>query len=115
MKFKKNELYATLLILAAQTGDGKLVGLLHEDISLGLKRGLQKLMSEVNKFYQDYRKDLVEVNEKCKDDPKKLSEEIKILDEEDVEVTCEMVSLAVIEEIKTRNNYDFNLIQKFAK
>lgn len=115
MKLKKQELYPTLILLSAQTSGGKLLGLLHEDISLGLKRRLQKLAKEVGTLYEEYLADSKEVQEKFKDDETKLKEELAILDSEEVSFQFEKVSIAMIESIKSENNYDFDLIEKFAE
>lgn len=115
MKLKKHELYPTLLLLSAHTSDGRLLGLLHEDITLGLKRRLQKLAKEVGALYEEYLADLKEVQEKLKDDEAKLKEELSILDNEEVSFQFEKVSISMIESIKSENNYDFDLIERFAE
>lgn len=113
MGLKKIELYSSLLQLNATKSDGEQVGLLNENISLGLKRKLQKITNEIAGFYEEYIKDRKEVETKCKDDAEKLKAELEILNNEVVELTSEKASLAMIEEIKSKYNYDFSLIEKF--
>lgn len=118
IKFKKNEINSALVILSAnyKIGDEvKTIGLLHEEITLGLKRRLQEMQAELVTLWNKYQGQTNEVNETCKDDPEKLKAELKILDEEEVELNAQKVSLAMIEEIKTTNNYDFVIIKKFAE
>lgn len=122
MNFKKAELLQVLLTLSGITTEivngvsvNKQVGLLHEDIQLSLKRRLQKIMEEIFAFYEAYQKDRKEVEGKFKDDGEKLVKELGILDEELVTLNSEQANLAMIEEIKTSNNYDFKLIDRFAK
>ena len=82
-------------------------GLLHEEISLGLKRKLQKIRTEVLAKLEELEKDKKEVGENV--------EEMKVLMEEEVEINQEYASLEMIENINTKFNYDFEVIEKFAK
>lgn len=109
IEIQKDKIEAVLLTISSfnsKTGQ-PVSGLLFEDISLGTKRKLQKiskwLISELTQLKQDY--------EEAKDSPEDVSELLA----ESVKSDLEHVSLEVMEQIKTSNNYDFDLIELIAK
>lgn len=116
MKFKKSELFNVLTLTQfQQNNDGEIThgGLLLEKISLGLKRRLQKIVSLMHPLYQEYLKDRAEV-EKLPEGEEK-TKELFDLDNEEVTIDHEPVSLAMIEAIETSTNYNWDLIEKIAK
>jgi len=108
-------------------------GILFEDISLGLKRRLQKIHRDLSTHYSEYVKDVNDLkNEVFKEDTSKATKkskeqkeaekalndkfesELKILDSETVQINHEKVSLSIIEAIQTKHNYDFEVIELIA-
>ena len=111
MKLEKKYLEAVALTIQAfQEKDGQAIpvsGLLHEEISLGLKRKLQKIRDGVLKEIEQLEKDKKEVGDDVK--------EMEVLMNEEVEIHVEYASLEMIEGIKTKFNYSFDVIEKFAQ
>ena len=103
----KSELESVLITLNAVNGDGKNVGLLHEKISLGLKRKGQRIFETVMPELERYKKELGE----CKGN----ESEIKELNNEVVKFDVSKLSLSMIEEIESEYNYDFRIIEKIAE
>jgi len=114
IELKNSELETTLLTLAAHDKDGKMVsGLLMENVSLGLKRKLQKIHTEAGKAYLELERHRAEV-EALKDEEAKKKEMTELLAEV-VKINAEKASMALIETIVTEKFYDFDLIEKFAE
>jgi hypothetical protein len=119
MKIKNRDIEPILLTLAAYDSKTQqpVSGLLFEDISLGLKRRLQKLSKDLVKQHDEFIAFKAEIDEKFKND-KGSAEYQKEIDEflsEEVEINQEPVSLEMIEKIQSKFNYDFEIIEKFAK
>ncbi len=111
MKLKKSELFGTLVLIDGSTIDTKEhIGLLSEKISLGLKRRLTKIHASIVVRFNEYQKDKSEA-EKSED----VEKEIKELNDEEVDIDCEPVSLQMIEQIETQRNYNWSLIEKIAQ
>ena len=114
MKLKNKELEPMLLQLSATITYAdkttEQIGLLHESISLGTKRRLSKILKAAFPLLQQYQADRKEA-EDSKDKDKELEE----LDNEEVTLDVEKVSIAMIESIQTKTNYDWDLIEKIAE
>lgn len=89
-------------------------GLLMETLSLGLKRRLQKLHSKLIEKYKDYADDIKKIDEECGEDIDKRAKEISDLNLELVTIDLDPVDIKQIEAIVTSNNYNFEIIEKFA-
>ena len=85
-------------------------GLLFENISLGLKRKLQKISKWLISEHVQLDADKKTASES--EDPKK---EIAELMDEEVKSDLDFASLEAIEAIKTDRNYDFEIIELIAK
>lgn len=103
----KPELEICLLTLNAVKNNGEQIGILNENISLGLKRKGQKIFDKVLVEYQQYQKD----KEECKG----KEEDLKELNSEVVKIDADKMSIALIEAITSSNNYDFKIIEKIAE
>jgi hypothetical protein len=114
MKIKNSEITPLLVTLVTYNKEtGAMVGgLLSEKMSLGLRRRLQKIREALLAKHTEFVKDMEEVNELPEGE--RSAEGQKLLDEE-VEVTFEPASLAMIEAIDTAANYDMALIEKIAQ
>lgn len=117
--------------------DGRLTpifGLLHEEITLGMKRRLQKIRKAIVEHLTTLQTDQTEIRDKfpvklpakgkqlsTKDEQenaenkKKQEAEMEILLNEVVKIDLEKVSLEMLENIKTEINYDFDLLEKIAE
>ena len=107
---RKDKIFGCLLHISSFDSKTQqpISGLLFENITLGTKRKLQKIHKELIGFYTEYQEDLKEATEKG-------PEEVAILNAEEVTLTSEPVSLSMIEAIQTDKNYDFEIIELFAK
>jgi hypothetical protein len=116
MKLKNKELEKVLLTISAYNAEtmDPVSGLLFEDITLGLKRRLQKIGAEVDKKYKEFQKDFSEINQVKEKSNEEYQNELEILLNEEVEINQEPASLKMIEEIKSKFNYDFEIIEKIA-
>lgn len=109
-------------------------GLLHEDITLGMKRRLQKIRKAVVEHLKSLESDQKEIREKFPvklpakgkelskkavsenaENKKKQDAEMEILLNEMVKIDLDKVSLEMVENIKTEVNYDFDLLEKIAE
>lgn len=109
-------------------------GLLHEDITLGMKRRLQKIRKAVVEHLKSLESDQKEIREKFPvkqpakgkelskkevsenaENKKKQDAEMEILLSEVVKIDLDKVSLEMVENIKTEVNYDFDLLEKIAE
>lgn len=113
-----------LILLQLQTVDREqekvLYGLLYEDLSLGVKRKLQKIFKELIGHHTELQKDLADIEVEYKDkdtleDRVKKSADIKELKEEEIELKAEPALLSEIEKVSSKFNYDFDLIELITK
>lgn len=113
MKIKKKDISGVLLLIHSfdSTTGAPVAGLLWENISLGTKRRLQKISKELIKAIEEYKNELAEVE---KVEESKRAEELKILQEEEVDISAEPIQMSVIEGIETTKNYDFQMIEIIA-
>ena len=100
----------TLILYKSESDPTPVGGLLTEEVSLGLKRKLQKIRDAILKKYEELQKDAKEL-EGAEDKEKELTE----LLEEEFELAVEPASMAMIEAIQTKANYDMAVIEKFAQ
>jgi len=114
--FKKSELEIVLITISAYNKDTKLLigGLLNENLTLGTKRRLQKIHKNLYIHYLEFIEDFKKVQEECKEDKEKLEKEIQELLDEKVEIDVEPVKISLIEDVSTSDNYNFDIIEKFA-
>lgn len=119
IELKKRDIEGVLSVIIAfdEKTQAPVFGLLMEEVPLSLKRKLQKIRNEVLKAYEQLKLDESEVNEKFKaEDHKEQRElELKTLFEEPIVIQAEKASLQMIEAIRTKNNYDFTVIEKIAE
>jgi len=110
---KKSEIKALLINIASFSKDGKSVGgLLHEKISLGFKRRLEKIRNELIEHHRQMEVDKSAI-EACKDcDKAKETEELMA---EEIQLTSQPISLEMLEGIVSQNMYDFDLLEKIAE
>lgn len=115
--FKNSELSPALMqLMAFDSKTGSVVsGLLTEKLTLGTKRKLQKIQTKLLDHYKEYVKHIEEIDKECADDAEKKEAEIKTLNDEEVKADVDFVDIKFIESIETESNYDFSLIEKFAK
>lgn len=114
MKIKKKSIVAILTVIALFNDKNQIIeGLLSEDISLGLKRRLQKIRNELLKHYEQLQEDLKDID--AIEDSEQKKKEMDELSAEEVEISQEPVSLAMIEAIQTKANYDWEVIEMIAK
>lgn len=113
---KNKELQAVLLNLSSfDKESGKMAsGLLMEEMSLGAKRKIQKIHKAIYPKYQEYMKDVAELQTTLKDDKEKLQAEFEILLEEDVKIDAEPFEIKYLDDISTKNIYDFDLLEKIS-
>lgn len=130
LMFKNSELEAILINISLYSSykEGEIQkmisGLLMEDLSLGVKRRLQKIHKKVYESYKEFLEDFKRIQENCKigEDEKKepvyneekLKKEVQELLDEVVKIDVEPVQLSLIENISTVHNYNFDIIEKFA-
>lgn len=130
LEFKKSELEQVLLSIASYSipKEGEvqrmISGLLLEDLTLGTKRKLQKIHKLTQILYKEFIEDFKELQKSCKtgDDEKgqpiydkeKLEKEVQELLNEVVKIDAEPIQLSFIETVSTTNNYNFEIIEKFA-
>lgn len=136
---KKRHLESCALTLAAFGINEKkqtvpVSGLLYENITLGLKRRLQKIREAVMEHMQELQADRKEIDDKFPvakpekdkeltaeqkaqndENIKKRKEEMEILLDEEVKIDQEKVRLDMIEAIQTDNNYDWQIIELIAE
>jgi len=130
IELKKSELELILLSISSYSlpkqGEVQTMvgGLLTENITLGTKRKLQKIHKKVEEFYKELIEDVKKIKEACKIgendkkepvfDEEKLKKEIEEILEEKVKLDIEPIQISFIEAISTSNNYNFDIIEKFA-
>jgi hypothetical protein len=116
IKLKKSELEQALLQIASFNPETKEMsgGLLIEEITLGTKRGLQKIHKSAVSAYQELIEDIKTIDKECGEDKDKYQRELKELLEETVELQVEPIKWAFLENISTKANYNFDVIEKLA-
>lgn len=130
LEFKKSELEQVLLSICAYSPPKigevqKMInGLLIEDLTLGTKRKLQKIHKLTQELYKEFIEDFKKLQEVCKTgetenkepiyNEEKLKKELQELLDEVVKVDAEPIQLSFIENVSTTNNYNFEIIEKFA-
>lgn len=120
IELKKTDLEGILLTISvfSQPKEGEqqrmIGGLLTEEVTLGTKRNLQKIHKVAMEAYKEYVEDIKKLVEECKEDKEKLEIEFKVLQEENVKLEVEPIKLSFLENVSTKNNYNFDLIDKFA-
>ena len=120
LEFKKSELEAILLTISSYSlpkeGEQQkmISGLLKEPITLGTKRKLQKIHKLTQESYKDFIEQFKEAQKECGEDKEKLEKEIKLLFDEVVKIDAEPIQISQIENISTTDNYNFDIIEKFA-
>ena len=107
MKIKKGHINQILLTILTYKDGKEDSGLLLESIPLSLKRRLSKIRIDLLKQSEEIQKDFNEVKDK--------PEEVEILMNEEFELNHEPVSLEMIESITSETNYNFDIIEMFAK
>lgn len=113
IELKNKDLFNILLTISTFNKDGVLVsGLLLENVSLGLKRRLQKIRSSVLIKYNELESDKAEID---KSESESKEKDIEELLQEIVKIDQDMVDIKMIEAIESNNFYDFELIEKIAK
>ncbi len=120
--FKKSELEQVLLNISTfsvgtpeNPKQEMIFGLLKENLPLSVKRKLQKIHKKTHEAYKELAEDAKSLKEECGEDVEKFNKEVVELFSEDVNIDAEKVSLAIIEEISTTDNYNFEIIEKFAE
>jgi len=117
MEIKKEFINPLLLTLASydeKTGM-PVAGILFEEISLGLKRKLQKIHKELLQHSSDLENDSKEIEKRLNGNVSEKEIEFKILIAEKVTLVSEPAMISEIEKIVTKVNYDFNLIEMITK
>jgi len=120
LEFEKSELDQVLYTIATYSApkEGEvqkmISGLLQENISLGLKRRLQKIQTKTQVLYKEYTEDIKELIKECGEDKERLEKEFDILRKEKVKVDEEPVKMSLIEDISSPHSYNFTIIEKFA-
>lgn len=115
MKIKKSNIAPILATILLLDDDGKneVSGLLMEKIPMSLRRRLQRFRSDL---LIEFKRTLSESNElKQKFTGDELKKEVDTLLSEEVTVNHDYLSLEMIEAIETSVNYDFKIIELFAK
>jgi hypothetical protein len=111
---KNSEIERTLITIAGYNKQNVMVtGLLTENITLALKRRLQKINTALTVNYDQFLKDKEDINS-LEDGPVK-DKELKTLMDETITLHVDKVSMAAIEAIQTKAVYDFDLIEKIAE
>ena len=116
IELKKSELELVLLHISTVNPEtGKLVsGLLNENITLGTRRGLQKIHKLLLAEYKQLITDVKTIEEECKEDVEKREKELKELIDETVKVDADPIKLASLDNVSTSVNYNFEIIEKIA-
>jgi len=112
---KNSDLKSILLTLAGFNKDGKMVqGLLTENVSLGLKRRLQKIHTEAGKAWTEFQKDVKDINDSKESDEVK-EKELEDLFNESIKINAEKASMEFIENIVTSKFYDTTTLELIAE
>lgn len=116
IELKKSELEQTLLTLSTYDNTTKelISGLLKENITLGTKRGLQKIHKEAVKAYNELIEDIKTTQTECGEDTDRLQKELLYLFDESIKLDASPIQFSFIENISTTTNYNFDIINKIA-
>lgn len=116
IKLEKSDLFPVLItILAVDSKTGVAIsGLLTENITLGTRRKLQKIHKKALAAYQELQVDEAAAEKECGEDKEKLEKELKELHKELVTIDVEPVFMSSLENVSTKNNYNFDIIEKLA-
>lgn len=115
IELKKSELENVLIIISVYNKENGLLigGLLSEDITLGTKRALQKIHKKVHVLYQELLEDYKELKEKVSEE--ELQKETEELLNEIVKIDIEKIKFSFLENVSTKSNYNFEIIDKFSE
>lgn len=116
IELKKSDLFPVLLtIMAVNSETGVAVsGLLTENITLGTRRKLQKIHKKALAAYQELQTDEAAIEKECGEDKEKMEKELKELHNEVVKIDVEHIFMSSLENVSTKNNYNFDIIEKIA-
>jgi hypothetical protein len=116
LELEKSQLQEVLLTISAYNSETKELvgGLLSEDLTLGAKRKLQKIHKSVLSLYTEFTEDVKTLQKECGDDKEKLQKEFNELLKETIKLEIEPVSLAQIDNLYSKNRYNFDIIEKIA-
>lgn len=114
VKIKKSEIVPILLSIGVYSKDsGQIIGgLLKEEIPLSVKRGLQRIQKKLQEEYKNILEKENQILDLFKDDKEKQAEELKKLANEEIEIDIQKVSFSKIEDVKTTEIYDFELLDR---
>lgn len=114
--FKKSELEPLLLIISSFDTETKkpVSGLLFEEITLGTRRKLQRIHKLIAEEYTKVVGECVDIKKTCGDNKEKLDKEFAELMNEEVKLDIDPISMNLIENISTKHNYNFDLIDKIS-
>lgn len=116
IELKKSELEPILLTIMSinpETG-APVAGLLTETLTLGTKRKLQKIHQKVLDLYKELLTDVEEIKKECGEDKERINKEINELLNEVVKVDVEYIILSSLDNVSTKHNYSFDIIEKIA-
>jgi hypothetical protein len=113
---KKSELEPLLLIISSFDAETKkpISGLLFEEITLGTRRKLQRIHKLVAEEYTKVLGEYTDIKKSCGDNKVKLDKEFAELMDEEVKIDIDPISMELIENISTKHNYNFDLIDKIS-
>lgn len=116
IQLKNSDLFPVLItILAVNSETGVAVsGLLTENITLGTRRKLQKIHKKALTAYQEFQTDEAAIIKEFGEDKEKMEKELKELYDESVKIDVEPIFLSSLENVSTKNNYSFDIIEKIA-
>lgn len=103
----------SILIQIEGVQDSKPIGLLTEESGLGLKRKLRKIQKELIEYWEEYKKDIAEVEAIADEEKKKV--EVERLLSESVELKSEKAMMSEIEKINSSFPYNFELLELIAQ
>lgn len=115
IKLENKDLEVVLLNISSYKDGSLSGGLLLEELTLGTKRKIQKIHKAVHAKYIEFMGDRKELLEKLKDSPEELEKEFQELLKEEISIDVQPFDFAQIENISTKNVYDFDVLEKIAK
>jgi hypothetical protein len=117
MKLKNKEVLPILLEILqfkkVDEGSNVETGLLTEELTLGTRRRLQRIREELLEKNKEIEKDALEIS-KLESEEERNKEFTDLADEE-FTLKSEPVSLELLENVKTKENYDMILLEKITK
>lgn len=115
INLENSDLEKVLLTISTYNKDSKLVGgLLSEELTFGTKRKLQKIHKATYEKYTEFVADKEKLAKEFKDKPEELEKEFQELLKEKVKLDVEPILLSALENVSTKNMYDFEIIEKIA-